>query len=749
MEIQRLNGIERPVPLPPPSAWRLHLKTTTPLDIERVKGLPTAGSATQLFLDKAWRYMDPAHFDGLHTSRVVRPTLLSNTDVAEAVAMGKFEPVDPLQVHGPALPSGVHGVNVFAVPELKGRRRLITEPHLNGVISKRELPTVTHPTRLARRQSLRQARYMLQLDFEAYYDAIPLPESMRNKFVFRARDGSYFRLRTLPTGARWSVAVGQAVTWVIVDIDTPILIHTMIDNILLAAREGQERDFVRAARAILERIRLANLLTSPDRETLAGMSDEALLEMGRGSNVFLGEEYEWNGSERLVRNSVKTVAKLTLSLAATRFTHRTFASVVSLILFALHTTRLNPARAYQLLRAYRGVYRLVTRGRDWDEELEVLDPAVRSTMDRIGAQLIKNEWCTIAPERNPTYNDSDYDAVVCTDASAAGWGAIITRPGAADKTTTYQQRWVNDLDPAARRTAAWKGYVNFDDDFQFSSEGNARHFHPRYMGSIPKNQKFLSDPKNRKNHEISIFQNTGGGSIPENGNFSADPQNLDLAILRRPDASSNPENGTKFFNPHHSAHAEPRGAQLALWALLREGVADGARIALITDHEPIVIAQRKLNGYGGIVRGYALNRLYEYVHDIWHARGIEVTFFYLSGLLNPADSISRNFGEGPGDGDPRRAVRRPAPGMALPALASTTCPLCVETRRGTMGGRVAEPQTNIQKRPLLGGALCSTRFPQRAGSQGEPPARMSPGSRSSLPSPLPIQLCDIRVRVRV
>lgn len=570
--------------------------------------------------------MDPAHFDGLHTSRVVRPTLLSNADVAEAVAMGKFEPVDLLVVRGPALPSGVHGVNVFAVPELKGRRRLITEPHLNGVISKRELPTVAHPTRLARRQSLRHARYMLQLDFEAYYDAIPLPESMRNKFVFRTRDGSYFRLRTLPTGARWSVAVGQAVTWVIVDIDTPILIHTMIDNILLAAREGQEADFVRATRAILERIRLANLLTSPDREMLAGLSDKALLEMACGSNVFLGEEFVWNGSERLVRNSVKTVAKLTLSLAATRFTHRTFASVVSLILFALHTTRLNPARAYQLLRAYRGIYRLVTRGRDWDEELEVLNPAVRSNMDSIGAQLIKNEWCTIAPERTPTYNDCDYSAVVCTDASAAGWGAIVTRPGAGDQTATYQQRWVNDIHPTERRTTA-----QMDED--------------------------------------------------------------------------NDSHDAGFFNPHHSAHAEPRGAQLALRALLREGVADGARIALITDHEPIVIAQRKLNGYGGIGRGYALNRLYEYVHDLWHTRGIEVTFFYLSGLLNPADTISRNFGEGPGDGDPRRAVRRPAPGMALPALKSTTCPLCAETLRGTMGGRVAEPQTKTHKRPLLGGAL--------------------------------------------
>lgn len=35
----------------------------------------------------------------------------------------------------------------------------------------------------------------------------------------------------------------------------------MIDNIMVAAEEGQEREFTRAVRAILEQIRHANLLT--------------------------------------------------------------------------------------------------------------------------------------------------------------------------------------------------------------------------------------------------------------------------------------------------------------------------------------------------------------------------------------------------------------------------------------------------------------------------------------------------------
>ena len=87
--------------------------------------------------------------------------------------MGKFELCDEREVHSP-LPMNVHGVNVFTLPKMKGRRRMITEPLLNSVIKTEDMPKCEHPDRLARRQLLRKAKYMLQLDLEAYYDVIPL-----------------------------------------------------------------------------------------------------------------------------------------------------------------------------------------------------------------------------------------------------------------------------------------------------------------------------------------------------------------------------------------------------------------------------------------------------------------------------------------------------------------------------------------------------------------------------------------------
>lgn len=578
--------------LPDPSTWVLHLKKTTPLNMEALKTLSTASTTSQEFLSEALKFLTPERFYNLFTSRTIKATAISAEDILKAVEMGKFEPCDPDVIKGPTLPIDVHGVNVFTTPELKGRRRLITEPHLNGAIAKHEVPRVQYNTRLARRQSLRYAKYMLQIDFEAYYDSIPIPENIRNNFVFRTKSWKYYRLRTLPTGARWSVAVGQAITNVIIDIDTPIIIETLIDNIMLAAKEGQEKEFIHGVRTILTRIKTVNLMTSPDRESILSMPDDEILKLAQDKNIFLGEEYrEWNGKERLVRNSSKTIAKLQLALEINLHTHRTFASTVSLILFALHTTQINPAKAFRLLQAYRGVYQMATTALDWDTPLPYLHSKVKENLDEIGEELCKNEWWTIAEIRRPTYNDLEYDIICYTDASAAGWGAIV-QCVKEKKVKTYQQKWI---------------------------------------------------------------------------------PNIHLADIGAPGSTLD------HFNAKHSAHAEPRAVHTLLKQLVKEGICDNAKIAIVTDHFPIAHAQKRLNGYGGIGRGYALNTLFEYTYDLLYKRNIQVVYFYLTGRLNPADELSRHFG---GTVRSRNIIVKDADDMGLPPLLGTRSPLCDEYLTG-------------------------------------------------------------------
>eukprot|EP00796_Vickermania_ingenoplastis_P000436 gene436-biopygen364 len=203
----------------------------------------------------------------------------------------------------------------------------------------------------------------------------------------------------------------------------------MIDNILIAAQDGQEEEFLRVTEIILERIELANLMTSPDRSSLLHTirnDPQSVLSLALGSNVFLGEEYkEWNGDQRLVRNSPKTVAKLSLTLEKTLFSYRTFASVVSLVCYALHTTQINPALASPMILAYQAAYRKVYSGCNWDDMMEYVSDRTVTRLRELTATLCKNDWWTIAESRTPTYNEGDYDAICFTDASALGWGAIV------------------------------------------------------------------------------------------------------------------------------------------------------------------------------------------------------------------------------------------------------------------------------------------------------------------------------------
>eukprot|EP00796_Vickermania_ingenoplastis_P009828 gene9828-6901_t len=107
---------------------------------------------------------------------------------------------------------------------------------------------------------------------------------------------------------------------------------------------------------------------------------------------------------------------------------------------------------------------------------------------------------------------------------------------------------------------------------------------------------------------------------------------------------------TPFFS-RFSAHAEPRAIRLTL-------------------AYPIEDAVKK--GYRGIGRGVEFNRLNDYTHHLFFDFTIRLIFFYIAGELNPADSLSRNFGADIREGDV--SVRFPVD-FGIPPLVSTACPL--------------------------------------------------------------------------
>lgn len=233
----------------------------------------------------------------------------------------------------------------------------------------------------------------------------------------------------------------------------------MVDVIMTAAKDGQERDFIRTVRAILGRVGEADLLISPDRERWLARRDANILTRAARSDLFLGEEYSThNGTKRKVRNAPKTGAKMKLSVRQTQLTGCTFASIASPAMFALHTTGLNPAPALRVRRAYGSIYRQVSRGKDRDNTLSHLGPKVHDELHQLATVIVENEWREIADERRPTYKDEDYQTIVFTDASAEGWGAGVECQLSTGNSSTkfYQQRWVHELADRSGATCSHK-----------------------------------------------------------------------------------------------------------------------------------------------------------------------------------------------------------------------------------------------------------------------------------------------------
>lgn len=448
-EIRRQVGLD-PAPLPPRATWPLHLKETTIADMDAIRRMPTLHKESKTFLLEALEWISARPWRtgiaGNHTSRTIKPTSLTPEEVQRYVAMGKairIEAKEPLAARHNA-------VNVWKMAEMKARSRVITEPHLNGTTPKSLLPRPQNPSRLQRRQGLKRSKYMIQIDFDAFYNAIPIEEEAQGLYIFKS-EGDYYALTTLPTGARWSVAVGQAITWVITDIipegQKGIAIFTMIDNIVLAGEEGFEDDFLHYLEVLLRRMEEAALQTTPRPAELRAMDRTTLLRQAAEPNTFLGEVYTWDTvvKERTMTNSPKTLAKLALASTFEKYTYRTFAGLVSLILFAMHTQLMNAAIAYRLLKAYRAIGREISRGgRTWDQEMSYLAPAIRDNISGIVDVLLKNTPSTIPDLEPPSYDDAAYNQVIFVDASGNGWGAL-----ARDETTTiqYQQQWVNTLGP--------------------------------------------------------------------------------------------------------------------------------------------------------------------------------------------------------------------------------------------------------------------------------------------------------------
>lgn len=593
------------------------------MDIAQYRSLPMIHAECKQQSEHAITLLQGSTFQNLRTSRTLKPCSIPESCLTAHLKEGIIEQVFNIDGNKP-LPTGCHGVNVWRVPELKQRWRLISEPHLNrctvvGTTEMQEEPYGTHPLiipplhylpRAIIRTRLGRSRYMLQIDIDAFYNSVPVDLDMKKKQLFRHKNGNTYCIARTTTGGRWSVYVGQSITYGLTDIsalhhcevvgtDNEVAtdVITMIDNILIHATEGDEDCFVSCVREIAKRIDSTKLTTSPKIADLVNLKDREILELATVPTVFLGEEYCWDETtrRRVVRNTTKTIAKLRVAhhkiselppvphtQPGPEITCRALASFLSLLSFGMHTRTIAPARFWTTFQLQRLVSaQAFTEG--WDSPIQYLSPRLQAELSHLMNQVTSMDYATIhPPQAQIFYDDSKYDIVAFVDASREGWGAYV-RVSDANGTTTYkiQQQWSCQLDFVARQTA--------------------------------------SGP------------------------------------------------ATKF-----SALSEPRAAEKLL-DIIQEKWPQARTIAVVSDHFAISRAARKLNGYGGIGRGQQLNRLFQKI-DRMTEDGKIIHLYYVAGELNPADVLSRVFLPRSMMETTSHAELKSADDVVLPSLKTTFCP---------------------------------------------------------------------------
>ena len=230
-------------------------------------------------------------------------------------------------------------------------------------------------------------------------------------------------------GAAHSAHVAQTVTWALCEplLGLPVVVHTMIDNVIIAADDAEA--FALAVSAFVSRCDAVGV-TLNDRSDIPA-SREGVIEWGRQTAekfIFLGEEYCGPPTQRRICNTSKNVEKLRAawqSLSAmTAAPRRTIASVIGACNWMAHTLNICVAEHDDALRVFSA---LASSPAGWDADVPV-DASILDPLCRLVGPILANVPAAPLPT-GPPFSDADsYDAVAITDACADGWAAIVRFP---------------------------------------------------------------------------------------------------------------------------------------------------------------------------------------------------------------------------------------------------------------------------------------------------------------------------------
>ena len=420
----------------PPSSQQLGIKKnakTLPLHV-KVVGTAKMEVINRMALESA-RFGKDCLFAAEHLTGKPYRKYIAEMPEEKNIPKAGFtrEQVKKLVEHGKLVPlegTGKSWVKGFPIVDgHKDRARPLAEPYVNTMARKEfDYPLMSYLSTSEQYAKAKDAVFMAQFDYSAYFDQFRLDEEAQDYMVLRTvpyNKTTMWKLTVLPMGATFSPCIAQYVTWVICDPVERIegvTVTTMIDNVRICAKT--EKEFLKAVRLFLKRSEEAGLTLNSDADPYRTQDDKKLLKLGRENTEkdfeFLGVCYNKN----TVRNSQRLVDKMNMAeklLDSPDITRRQLAHIIGLAIFMAHTIKEDMVHHFELMRLYNKLFEGYP---DWDEVFRPTEQ-LSSRLRKLIKICVDNKRVPITEPVRPSNNVEDYDAVVVFDACKDAWAAKV------------------------------------------------------------------------------------------------------------------------------------------------------------------------------------------------------------------------------------------------------------------------------------------------------------------------------------
>ena len=293
--------------------------------------------------------------------------------------------------------------NIFSVvEEHKKRRRPIFWPKsLNAAVADQK-PDVQLRDAIQHAQIARDV-WAATFDLKASFFQVELPAQTREFFGLHTEFGC-FRYKRLPMGFSASPYVMHAITSLAASAGSQAGVRTdvYIDNVRFTSKSRDK--VVDASDKFVAFCKEHGITLNKEEGNAPHRQGE-----------FLGLEYDYeNGVVRLGAKSINKLRTTTIAQTATR---REYLQLFGLMLFATRALRVHPAKFFSQIKFIRK--RCCTG--DLDETVAMWPSAAK------GFDI----WLKILSRNTPTRHEigepSTPDALLFTDASVTGWGAVLVR----------------------------------------------------------------------------------------------------------------------------------------------------------------------------------------------------------------------------------------------------------------------------------------------------------------------------------